>query len=137
MSYYCLTLQAFDNFLAAKFSTVKRYGGEGAESMMAFFYELFSQAPKSEHIFLPGALHAVPFSSWASFCRGALMSSPNSLSAGVTDIVVGMPHRGRLNLLAELFQFPPVRIFQKVGLCLLHQRLFLFEAIAKRFWLIA
>lgn len=75
-----LRSQAFDNFLAAKFSTVKRYGGEGAESMMAFFYELFSQAPKT----------------------------------GVTDIVVGMPHRGRLNLLAELFQFPPVRIFQKM-----------------------
>lgn len=26
--------------MATKFATVKRYGGEGAESMMGFFYEL-------------------------------------------------------------------------------------------------
>ncbi|XP_071504973.1 2-oxoadipate dehydrogenase complex component E1-like [Diadema antillarum] len=36
--------QAFDQFLTIKFATVKRYGGEGAESMMAFFHQLFSQA---------------------------------------------------------------------------------------------
>uniref|UniRef100_A0A131YWL7 Putative 2-oxoglutarate dehydrogenase E1 component DHKTD1 n=1 Tax=Rhipicephalus appendiculatus TaxID=34631 RepID=A0A131YWL7_RHIAP len=80
MAEILLKSQVFDNFLAAKFSTVKRYGGEGAESMMAFFYELFCQAPKT----------------------------------GVTDIVVGMPHRGRLNLLTGLFDFPPVQVFQKM-----------------------
>lgn len=32
--------QNFDKFLASKFQTVKRYGGEGCESMMAFFLEL-------------------------------------------------------------------------------------------------
>ena len=37
-------VQAFDNFLAKKFPTVKRYGAEGAESMMAFFDELFLQS---------------------------------------------------------------------------------------------
>lgn len=36
-----LRSQAFDKFLAVKFVSLKRYGGEGAESMMAFFYELF------------------------------------------------------------------------------------------------
>jgi len=36
-----LKSQAFDNFLAIKFVSLKRYGGEGAESMMAFFHELF------------------------------------------------------------------------------------------------
>jgi 2-oxoglutarate dehydrogenase complex dehydrogenase (E1) component-like enzyme len=36
-----LKSQAYDNFLANKFTTLKRYGGEGAESMMAFFLELF------------------------------------------------------------------------------------------------
>lgn len=66
-------VQEFDHFLATKFATVKRYGGEGAESMMGFFYELFHQAAHS----------------------------------GVTDIVVGMPHRGRLNLLTGLLKFPP------------------------------
>jgi len=40
--------QAFDNFLAKKFPTVKRYGGEGAESMMAFFDELFLQSSRCE-----------------------------------------------------------------------------------------
>jgi probable 2-oxoglutarate dehydrogenase E1 component DHKTD1 len=37
-----LKSQAFDNFLATKFVTVKRYGGEGAESMMGFFMEFFN-----------------------------------------------------------------------------------------------
>uniref|UniRef100_A0A2L2Y0C6 Putative 2-oxoglutarate dehydrogenase E1 component DHKTD1, mitochondrial n=2 Tax=Parasteatoda tepidariorum TaxID=114398 RepID=A0A2L2Y0C6_PARTP len=35
--------QVFENFLATKFSTVKRYGGEGAESMIAFFIEILNQ----------------------------------------------------------------------------------------------
>lgn len=39
-----LRSQNFDNFLATKFSNVKRYGGEGAEAMMAFFTELVEQA---------------------------------------------------------------------------------------------
>uniref|UniRef100_A0A8C8C733 2-oxoadipate dehydrogenase complex component E1 n=1 Tax=Oncorhynchus tshawytscha TaxID=74940 RepID=A0A8C8C733_ONCTS len=68
-----LESQEFDHFLASKFSTVKRYGGEGAESMMGVFYEMFRLSAHS----------------------------------GVTDIVMGMPHRGRLNLLTGLLQFPP------------------------------
>ena len=66
-------VQEFDHFLATKFATVKRYGGEGAESMMGCFYQLFHQAAHS----------------------------------GVTDVVIGMPHRGRLNLLTGLLKFPP------------------------------
>uniref|UniRef100_A0AAX7VJ87 2-oxoadipate dehydrogenase complex component E1 n=1 Tax=Astatotilapia calliptera TaxID=8154 RepID=A0AAX7VJ87_ASTCA len=68
-----LESQEFDHFLATKFATVKRYGGEGAESMMGFFFELFHRSAHS----------------------------------GVTDIVIGMPHRGRLNLLTGLLKFPP------------------------------
>ncbi|XP_078113440.1 2-oxoadipate dehydrogenase complex component E1 [Sander vitreus] len=75
-----LESQEFDHFLATKFATVKRYGGEGAESMMAFFYELFHQLAHS----------------------------------GVTDIVIGMPHRGRLNLLTGLLKFPPELMFRKM-----------------------
>lgn len=37
-----LKSQVLDNFLATKFVTVKRYGGEGAESMMGFFMEFLS-----------------------------------------------------------------------------------------------
>uniref|UniRef100_A0A1A8KLI0 2-oxoadipate dehydrogenase complex component E1 n=1 Tax=Nothobranchius kuhntae TaxID=321403 RepID=A0A1A8KLI0_NOTKU len=75
-----LESQEFDHFLATKFATVKRYGGEGAESMMGFFHELFHQSAHS----------------------------------GVTDIVIGMPHRGRLNLLTGLLQFPPELMFRKM-----------------------
>jgi probable 2-oxoglutarate dehydrogenase E1 component DHKTD1 len=59
--------------LATKFATVKRYGGEGAESMMGFFHELLKL----------------------------------SAYGGITDIIIGMPHRGRLNLLTGLLQLPP------------------------------
>ncbi|XP_072528397.1 2-oxoadipate dehydrogenase complex component E1 [Salminus brasiliensis] len=75
-----LESQEFDHFLATKFATVKRYGGEGAESMMGFFFELFRSAAKS----------------------------------GVTDVVMGMPHRGRLNLLTGLLRFPPELMFRKM-----------------------
>uniref|UniRef100_A0A669C9T0 2-oxoadipate dehydrogenase complex component E1 n=1 Tax=Oreochromis niloticus TaxID=8128 RepID=A0A669C9T0_ORENI len=75
-----LESQEFDHFLATKFATVKRYGGEGAESMMGFFFELFHQSAHS----------------------------------GVTDIVIGMPHRGRLNLLTGLLKFPPELMFRKM-----------------------
>lgn len=43
-----LKCQAFDHFLATKFSTLKRYGGEGAETMMAFFDEVFSQCAAND-----------------------------------------------------------------------------------------
>ncbi|XP_019737357.1 2-oxoadipate dehydrogenase complex component E1 [Hippocampus comes] len=75
-----LESQEFDRFLATKFSTVKRYGGEGAESMMGFFHELFQRSAR----------------------------------AGVTDVVIGMPHRGRLNLLTGLLEFPPELMFRKM-----------------------
>ncbi|KAK3525691.1 hypothetical protein QTP70_005847 [Hemibagrus guttatus] len=75
-----LESQEFDHFLGIKFATVKRYGGEGAESMMGFFFELFHSAAKS----------------------------------GVTDVVMGMPHRGRLNLLTGLLHFPPELMFRKM-----------------------
>ncbi|XP_077373823.1 2-oxoadipate dehydrogenase complex component E1 [Festucalex cinctus] len=75
-----LESQEFDHFLATKFSTVKRYGGEGAESVMGFFHELFRRSAR----------------------------------AGVTDVVIGMPHRGRLNLLTGLLEFPPELMFRKM-----------------------
>ncbi|KAJ1164601.1 hypothetical protein NDU88_005037 [Pleurodeles waltl] len=75
-----LECQEFDYFLAKKFATVKRYGGEGAESMMGFFHELLKMC---------------------TLC-------------GVTDVILGMPHRGRLNLLTGLLQFPPELMFRKM-----------------------
>ncbi len=40
-----VSAQNFDRFLATKFTTVKRYGGEGAEAMMAFFHQLIRSCP--------------------------------------------------------------------------------------------
>ncbi|XP_015685071.1 probable 2-oxoglutarate dehydrogenase E1 component DHKTD1, mitochondrial [Protobothrops mucrosquamatus] len=80
LSKLMLESQEFDRFLATKFATVKRYGGEGAESMMGFFHELLKMCSYS----------------------------------GVTDIVLGMPHRGRLNLLTGLLHFPPELMFRKM-----------------------
>ena len=50
ISYLFLSLrsQNFDNFVAVKFASVKRYGGEGAESMMGIFLEMVESAGKRE-----------------------------------------------------------------------------------------
>ena len=37
-----------------------------------------------------------------------------SISDGLKDIIMGMPHRGRLNLLTGMLQFPPVEMFRKM-----------------------
>ncbi|RUS14431.1 thiamine diphosphate-binding protein, partial [Endogone sp. FLAS-F59071] len=72
--------EVFDHFMAKKFAQVKRYGLEGAESMMTALDRLF-------HV---------------------------SSHAGVRDVVLGMPHRGRLNLLTDLLQYPSAALFHKV-----------------------
>ncbi|XP_048733031.1 2-oxoadipate dehydrogenase complex component E1-like [Ostrea edulis] len=75
-----LRCQAFDHFLANKFVNVKRYGGEGGESMMAVFEEIFNKCSQSD----------------------------------LTDVVICMPHRGRLNFLTCMLKFPPVIMFKKM-----------------------
>lgn len=75
-----LKCQAFDHYLASKFTTVKRYGGEGCESMMAVFDEIITQ----------------------------------SAEAGISDVVMCMPHRGRLNFLTTMLDFPPALMFRKM-----------------------
>ncbi|GJJ77187.1 probable 2-oxoglutarate dehydrogenase E1 component DHKTD1 [Entomortierella parvispora] len=72
--------EVFDHFMGKKFAQVKRYGLEGAESMMVALDALFHTASK----------------------------------AGVTEAVLGMPHRGRLNLLTDLMQYDPTALFSKV-----------------------
>lgn len=74
-----LKSQTWDNFLAKKFPSVKRYGGEGAESMMSFFRQLILLAAQNE----------------------------------VNNIVLAMPHRGKLNLLTTMLKMPPAKIFHK------------------------
>ncbi|KAH9848789.1 dehydrogenase E1 and transketolase domain-containing protein 1 [Lenzites betulinus] len=38
----------------------------------------------------------------------------SAAQAGVEHIIVGMPHRGRLNLLTGLLEFPPAALFHKI-----------------------
>ncbi|XP_053979325.1 probable 2-oxoglutarate dehydrogenase E1 component DHKTD1 homolog, mitochondrial [Hylaeus volcanicus] len=75
-----LKSQAFDQFLAVKFVSLKRYGCEGAESMMAFFHEFFK-----------------------------LCAHDN-----LEYIVLCMPHRGRLNFLTGMLNFPAEKLFRKL-----------------------
>ncbi|KJH50148.1 dehydrogenase E1 component [Dictyocaulus viviparus] len=88
-----LRCENFDNFLAVKFPTVKRYGGEGAESMYGFFSEIFEAASES------GTEQNTSFNLFTLY--------------GV-QILIGIPHRGRLNLLSELMEFPTVQMFRKM-----------------------
>ena len=61
--------EVFDHFLAKKFPGTKRYGLEGAESMIPAMHHLFEEYNKG----------------------------------GVSDVVIGMPHRGRLVWLQSLY----------------------------------
>ncbi|KAJ3050906.1 hypothetical protein HK097_008117 [Rhizophlyctis rosea] len=72
--------EVFDHFMAKRFPQVKRYGLEGAESMMIVLDTLFRDASH----------------------------------AGVRDTIVCMPHRGRLNLLTDLLNYPATALFHKV-----------------------
>ena len=74
-----LQFQEFDRFMNAKLPSIKRYGGEGSESTVAFFRKLLSSAAKDD----------------------------------IFSIVLGMPHRGKLNALVTLFKQRPVKIFRK------------------------
>jgi len=72
--------EVFDQFMAKKFPTVKRYGLEGTESMIPAMDIILNKLAQD----------------------------------GVTDLVLGMPHRGRLNLLIGLLNYPPRALFHKM-----------------------
>lgn len=74
-----LQFQEFDRFMNAKLPSIKRYGGEGSESTVAFFKSLLESAA----------------------------------SGDIDTIVLGMPHRGKLNALVTLFKQRPVKILRK------------------------
>ena len=77
-----LKSQTLDRFLGRKFSTVKRYSGEGAESMVVFMNKLVSLSVEE--------------------------------TSSLTNIILGMPHRGRLNLLTSVLSFPLQALFNKL-----------------------
>uniref|UniRef100_A0A2P2I2R9 2-oxoglutarate dehydrogenase E1 component DHKTD1 n=1 Tax=Hirondellea gigas TaxID=1518452 RepID=A0A2P2I2R9_9CRUS len=75
-----LESQVWDQFLATKFPSVKRYGGEGAEALVPYYYYTFQELAQ----------------------------------AGVSNVLMGMAHRGRLNLLAGVLQLSPQLLFRKM-----------------------
>lgn len=86
-----LECEAFDHFMASKFPSTKRYGCEGAEPMLVVFDEILRLCHLGE-------------------------SELDELTASIgriDHVIIGMPHRGRLNLLACLLGFEPAAIFAK------------------------
>lgn len=77
-----LKSELYDKFVGLKFPTVKRYSGEGAESMLVCLDAILQTACFDHH---------------------------------VRSAVIGMPHRGRLNALDLLFNFPSVISFRKMS----------------------
>ncbi|MBV9566992.1 MAG: 2-oxoglutarate dehydrogenase E1 component [Hyphomicrobiales bacterium] len=71
--------EQFEAFLAVKWPTKKRFGGEGAETLAPLMHRLIEKAA----------------------------------SAGVTHIVIGPMHRGRLNLMANVYGEPLVELLAK------------------------
>lgn len=90
--------EVLDTFLQDKFPNLKRYGLEGAESMVPALDSLFQVAAACAFVHL---------------IRGTLDLMHVS-PAGVEHIVIGMPHRGRLNLLTDLLQYAPRALFHKI-----------------------
>ena len=97
-------LQQFDHFVDKKFKTIKRYGGEGAESAMLFYDELFRLAAHRE-ISL-----TLRQTKWSDIHVELFLLD----SGGIEDVVVCIAHRGRLNLLSCVMNLPPVNLFRKV-----------------------
>ncbi|CAE6428691.1 unnamed protein product [Rhizoctonia solani] len=72
--------ETWDQFLQLKFPNLKRYGLEGAESMLSAVDSIFHSASQS----------------------------------GVSNVVLCMPHRGRLSLLTDLLGYSPAAMFHKI-----------------------
>jgi len=114
MNLYSRLLQSevFDHFMTIKFGQFKRYGLEGAESFIAFMEQLI------------------------------ITSTSNNNNSKVTDIVIGMPHRGRFNLLISLLDYPARAFFAKIkGQSIIPEELFsycdvashIFQSVTKKF----
>jgi probable 2-oxoglutarate dehydrogenase E1 component DHKTD1 len=92
--------ETFDQFLQLKFPNLKRYGLEGGESMIPALDALFSTAARGSKRF--------------HFSVLGVFAHLGFVIAGVDHIVLAMPHRGRLNLLAGLLQLSPASLFHKI-----------------------
>ena len=83
--------EVIELFMEKKFPSVKRYSGEGSESMNIFFHQLFHDIINS-----------------------SINSSINQ-SISYPEIFIGMAHRGRLPFLIQQLNFPPGLMFRKMA----------------------
>lgn len=90
--------ETFDHFMQLKFPNLKRYGLEGGESLLPALDTLFSVAARG------------PYPQIDLKCIWTL----RIVTAGVRNIVLGSAHRGRLNILTELLEFPHTALFHKI-----------------------
>lgn len=75
-----LESEGLDAFLGKKFGTFKRYGCEGAESMVVMLKALFQSCDRR----------------------------------AIEKVVLAMPHRGRLNVLVNLLEYPLSELIAKI-----------------------
>eukprot|EP01130_Rhizamoeba_saxonica_P018189 TRINITY_DN9025_c0_g1_i1.p1 TRINITY_DN9025_c0_g1~~TRINITY_DN9025_c0_g1_i1.p1 ORF type:complete len:904 (+),score=227.55 TRINITY_DN9025_c0_g1_i1:30-2741(+) len=73
--------EQLDSFLHMRFSSLKRYALQGAETLIVCLDQIFETAAKN----------------------------------GISDVVIGMPHRGRLNTLSNLLKYPESNLFSKIS----------------------
>jgi 2-oxoglutarate dehydrogenase complex dehydrogenase (E1) component-like enzyme len=88
--------QALEDFLARKFPTLKRYSGEGTESLLA------------------GVWAACGAAAAAAAAAASAPSTTTSSSSPPVDVVIGQAHRGRLALLVALLRYPARKLFWKL-----------------------
>lgn len=87
-----LEAEAFDQFLASKFPTVKRYGCSGSDSMLVVLDETLRLC----HLGTDD------------------LDEMTRAIGRIDDVIIGSPHRGRLSMLACVLGFEPTAIFNKM-----------------------
>lgn len=89
--------EVLDTFLQSKFPNLKRYGLEGGESMLPALDALIGEAAQGVYTF-----------------HGSALAVNILILAGMTHIILAMPHRGRLNLLTGLLGYDLAALFHKI-----------------------
>ena len=101
--------EQLDRFLGKKFPNLKRYGCEGAESMLPALGALFELSAKCEWkgLILPARL---------MLKRAFLGPIIDGITADVSSVVVSLPHRGRLSMLCDpdILDYSPAALFSKI-----------------------
>ncbi len=77
--------------------------------MMGIFLELIDSAGESG-----GADQKKKKRPFRRYVERRFFYNLNFVAEGIKEYVIGMPHRGRLNLMTGLFNFPPVVMFRKM-----------------------